>query len=335
MAGDTKLRPKFESSQVKVMAVGSDAQIGYPIRQVVSYCTHSNFRYTFIITDRELVAIRVTITPTGSGIALDRPRRENLGHAPHHSAGTNMTDISSTLMSVSTTDTSGSYRTTAATDTPMVEYKSIPWGNHGDGKRHLTVFLALFYMAWLAGVGNSNLQFEYPSLDSCWPTISGNRFQHNSMGVKSKTPMADLEFPDPTADRNPKWLTFPDADGTPIQVMTFQSAVLQDVVRKDGVYHRQYIFTRTDPVEWGEDGEPTRFEETQIPILLNADVLVYDQPSDKVGYFVGLGWVDGYPVSSASTKRARVPSVSTGESSRYGESKKYGKYGESSKRSRK
>ena len=236
MAGDTKESVKFHSARVTLH--GPDSDSAYPVRQAVSYAVDAGARYTFIITDAELVVLRVTSMHTGSGIAATRPRRPpqpvQFGHASHPSTGTAISQISDRLMATSIADSAASYQPAPATDVPFVEYQTVPWANHNSSGQGLTVGLALFYLALLSGLGTSNLQFQYPTLDSCWPAVSG-RFYHNSTGLASKTPMAGLEHPDPSADRAARWVSVPGLDGTPMDCITFESAVMQDA--EDG--HRE------------------------------------------------------------------------------------------------
>jgi hypothetical protein len=90
MAGDTKESVKFHSACVTLH--GPDSDSVYPIRQAVSYAVDTGARYAFIITDAELVVLRVTSMHTGSGIATTRPQRlaqpVQFGHALHLSTGT-------------------------------------------------------------------------------------------------------------------------------------------------------------------------------------------------------------------------------------------------------
>lgn len=232
-------------------------------------------------------------------------------------------------MATSIADSAASCQPSPATNVPFVEYQTVPWANHDSSGQGLTVGLALFYLALMSGLGTSNLQFQYPALDSCWPAVSG-RFYHNSTGLASKTPMAGLEHPDPSADPAARWVIVPGSDGSPMDCITFESAVVQDVVQKNGVYHRQYMYRWSEAVEWGEDGEPTHHEEREMAAILNADILVYKQARNQVGYFIGLRWEEGFPAPSA--KRPRAPSASGGDSSKQGGKPK--RHGESSKRSK-
>ncbi len=70
---------------------------------------------------------------------------------------------------------------------------------------------------------------------------------------------------------------------------------------------------------------PTRVEEKETPVILNMEVIVYNERKQEVGYFIGLEWKEGFP--EPSTKRARAPSaVATGgeSSTRHSEFRKHG-----------
>jgi hypothetical protein len=115
----------------------------------------------------------------------------------------------------------------------MVEYRSIPWGNHG--RQHLTVYLGLFYLAWLAAVGKTTLQFSYPSFDSCWPLLDGT-FIHNTTGLVLKK-ATHLEHPDPAVERGPRWI---EATGGQTAI-TLESVLTLDITEHRGRSYYYYV----------------------------------------------------------------------------------------------
>lgn len=92
MAGDSKESVKFHSQEVT--RLGSTGEWAYPVRQVVSYATTAYVRQGFIVTDAEIVVIRVTNVPTGTSFAETREHRNTgHGHASRPSVGTTISDL--------------------------------------------------------------------------------------------------------------------------------------------------------------------------------------------------------------------------------------------------
>ncbi len=100
-------------------------------------------------------------------------------------------------------------------------HRAIPWGNSGPHK--LTVQLGLFYLSWLAGVGQGALQFSYPGFDSCWPRLD-RTFVHNTTGLAITGAVA-VEHPQPDREKGPVLVEL--ADGQ--VAMTLYSACNLDV----------------------------------------------------------------------------------------------------------
>ncbi|KAJ8132733.1 hypothetical protein O1611_g890 [Lasiodiplodia mahajangana] len=136
LPGDTKLSRNWKSSELSPfigrMGQGNlrghpEAPALWPIRQVLHYCINSHMRYGYVITDEELVVMRV------------RPNEE-------YNHGATMDELHSTTW-----------------DYPFVEFQSIPW-KQASTKIGLSVNLALYTLLILAA-NNGLLDWEYGSLD--------------------------------------------------------------------------------------------------------------------------------------------------------------------------
>ncbi|SPQ18171.1 59cbd2bc-236a-4f44-bea9-fbf7a29eed27 [Thermothielavioides terrestris] len=287
LPGDSKLSNKWHSSWCQ----RSDLHPGYlqvwkdPVRQILSYCRHNRCRYGFLITDAELVVMRVTPMPTAESSVTTRQASQAealAAHYRHISTSTTMSSLSSSLRDMSL-DSSSSYRPTdLAEDGYIVEYRAIPWGNRG--QQDLTVQLGLFYLAWLAGIGPNTLKFSYPSFDSCWPLLDGT-FIHNTTGLALEKAVK-LEYPDPAVERGPRWVETTDGQS----VLTLKSVLTLDITHHQGRNYYYYLH---------DDGE------TQTPTLITAAFIIYDEENQLYGYFDSLVWKVGDPAEASTSSRRR------------------------------
>lgn len=131
LPGDAKISRNWVSSDLpKRLAVkGSPAvstEILWPIRQVLHYCVESQARYGYIISDKELVVLRV-------GLKESQNTATGLSELRH-----------------------------SINDESLVEWASIPW-EHDDGCKGLTVNLALWVLHLLAA-NNGRLDWNYKKL---------------------------------------------------------------------------------------------------------------------------------------------------------------------------
>ena len=288
MPGDTKLSTKWHSSwrQRQDLSPISITIWEYPVRQILEYCTQEYRRYGFIITDAELVVMRITPRGTAAGSAIARESRQPqvVTHNRNVSATSTISQLSASLRGISVT-TDSSYQSTGlgCVDGYKVEYCSIPWEN--EGKKDLTVHLGLFYLSWLAAVGQGGLQFKYPKFDSCWPRLDGT-FIHNTTGLAVKKPTR-LEQPDGNLEPTPHWIEVEGGE----RVMTLQSARNLSITESNGRYY--YYYTHVD-----ESG-------ASQPLMLGTGFPVYDEESGQYGYFDSLTWRVGSPSQPSSSKRPR------------------------------
>jgi hypothetical protein len=143
LPGDTKVSRKWTSDQVEKRCrdgavVNSHGNRNWlrPIMQIFTYCVIAESRYGYIITDKELVAIRV------------RPRARNPKMSP----------------------------TEAVRRDGVLEYKSISWKSHRgetptDKYKELTINLALWWLHILADNSRS-IDWEYRRLSTQTIAIS-------------------------------------------------------------------------------------------------------------------------------------------------------------------
>jgi hypothetical protein len=131
--GDTKLSKNFKSqdmySRSGVLIRSVDNMMApalWPLRQITYYCLKSHARYGYLITESELIVVRVS-------------------HHGELSENANLSEISQ-----------------AVHDRALVEWEAIPW-NHEEDSKDLTVTLALWVLHILAA-NDGHLGRKYQSL---------------------------------------------------------------------------------------------------------------------------------------------------------------------------
>ncbi|KAK2804514.1 hypothetical protein FQN50_006589 [Emmonsiellopsis sp. PD_5] len=205
--GETKLSTKWHSRR------DIDARFYlWPIAQVLEYCGENwGTRYGYLITQEELVVMRLSRERIESGIAgkrspraaASRPRPPAFrSHQPNISLTSNTSKMSiDDGVSGRSRESSLSSPTDMMTDSYQdnsqwleyqpVEMKSIPWSNHGPGM--LTVKLALWWIHMLAAAPGCDafVGRDYPRLNSWIPTQGG--YRHTSTGIfKDKLADGDI-----------------------------------------------------------------------------------------------------------------------------------------------
>jgi hypothetical protein len=293
LPGDSKLSNKWQSSWHSNPDPSTRKAWSQPIRQILHYCKLSHCRYGFLITDAELVVLRVTPQPTGEGLAPTKPLREPTGpgHSYHFSESTDASNLSDMLRDMSMESPSSYRPTSSATDGFAVEYQAVPMESHGNGKRQLTVQLALFYLAWIAGAGTNTLLNRYPSFDSSWPRLDG-LFLHNTMGLLS-TKAKNLDYPYSQHERGPMWTNVgDDGNGEPIHILTLDSVLTLEITQRG----RGYFYCYQE-----DEGEE---------VLITNDILIYDIHNEVYGYFDGLRWNTGSPPGPSRKPRKQEKSSS-------------------------
>ena len=152
LPGDTKLSKKWSSGKIVLEGLdkeGKDADWILPLSQVYTYCLHSDSRYGYIITDKELVVLR----------CRPEPRSELLSDE----------EGDESQASINATPAQRALRTGG-----ILEYKAVLWGNGSKGSKSdpnlLTVNLALWYLHLMAAE-NSHIEDHYePLRDLIWNT---------------------------------------------------------------------------------------------------------------------------------------------------------------------
>ncbi|KAI9765982.1 MAG: hypothetical protein M1840_006989 [Geoglossum simile] len=184
--GDTKLSTKWNSSWRFLVAGNFIKEFEKPVSQIFSYCINANARYGYILTQEELLVVRVTRSADPiEPLSTSRPRRST---AQYQSSSSHARDNSITsALSDMSLDPSGSSYTDSGN--PILNYdaleiKSIPWTNqHGE----MTVNLALWWIHMMAKEDNS-IQISYPPLDS-WVLVQEPNakpfYRHNTSGRRT------------------------------------------------------------------------------------------------------------------------------------------------------
>ncbi|MCJ1272224.1 hypothetical protein MMC21_000010 [Puttea exsequens] len=156
LPGDSKVSPKWRSSSIEngeVTESREKADWLRPVSQIFEYMVQCKTRYGYIITDQELVAVRIRPNSKSSKLASEAVK---IGKLPSHAKS-----------AVRRTGDSG-----------IFSYKGISWDNHKDnlseGSAGLTVNLALWWLHMMAA-GNTSIEDDYPPLpeDSCGLLVTG------------------------------------------------------------------------------------------------------------------------------------------------------------------
>ncbi|KAJ2986163.1 hypothetical protein NUW58_g5158 [Xylaria curta] len=142
LPGDAKVSRNWRSDHIKdlvgdkgqrILETGRLPNVLWPIRQLLHYCVESHMRYGYIITDEELVVMRV------------RPMETQ-------NPGTTIEELHD-----------------ATKDNALVEFQSIPW-KRADTSKELSVNLAL-YVLFILAANNGTLDWTYgPLVDETLPT---------------------------------------------------------------------------------------------------------------------------------------------------------------------
>ncbi|KAF5619783.1 hypothetical protein F52700_11611 [Fusarium sp. NRRL 52700] len=172
LPGDTKLDTKWAPWMSE--DEGSFNEWQTVLAQELTYMARYRTRYGFIITDANLVVLRITRELIGAGLAQTRPRREAAAYVGHQRHSSDITMCSG--------DGSSSFY---SDDSPLEwsyhdpEYAVIPWNAHG--KEVLTIKLALWSLVMMATSGDRGIAYTYPPLDS-W-RYNGRVYVHNTSGA--------------------------------------------------------------------------------------------------------------------------------------------------------
>ena len=181
LPGDTKLGKKWHSSRIEQGRVSQRRELFKwlsPLTQVFTYCLRSEVRYGYIITDKELVVLRLRAREREEPDQQEQQERQRLIIDRLREEG-------------------------------VLEYRSIPWPDDGQ----MTVNLALWWIHLLAK-RERQLDFHYDPLTGRHPSnIASTSFQSvgslpghfNGMAVNSQaTPSFQETSPTPPLRLPPK-----------------------------------------------------------------------------------------------------------------------------------
>ena len=149
LPGDTKLSSKWSSEHVGLGPVSKNVPVPQwlnPLTQVYTYCIRANVRYGYIITDEELVVLRVRPGPQDKidsvvePIGAEEPSLQNAAQKAERSG--------------------------------TVEFKAIPWAdgaiNTDGASEKLTVNLALWWLHLMAADASEIKDHYSPLRDATW-----------------------------------------------------------------------------------------------------------------------------------------------------------------------
>ncbi|MCJ1258317.1 hypothetical protein MMC24_006149 [Lignoscripta atroalba] len=174
LPGDTKVSAKWSSELIKTGEMTNNRESKdwtRPISQIYSYCVRNNTRYGYIITDAELVAVRIRLVQQ---------------HDPQTSFDTARSSPEPAKSVIHRARTEG-----------ILEYKAIPWtegGNEaGRNSKSMTINLALWWLHLIA-TGKTDIGDDYGTLrDTLWEQDAKDQKQ----GSEDQVEAAQNRVPDP------------------------------------------------------------------------------------------------------------------------------------------
>ncbi|OAR05855.1 hypothetical protein LLEC1_06539 [Akanthomyces lecanii] len=190
LPGDTKISSKWTSE------IETDFPLALEwekvVRQVVTYMAAWSVRYGFIVTDAEVVVLRIIRQHTTSGLASSRLRRK------HSQASIATVTLSSDPVSdLASNWSSLSFQNNTALDWDFrVEFCAIPWSVTS----RLTAKLALWALAMMSSHGDHFIDYSYPGLNT-WRVVKGGGLVHNTSGAILSKAGKDCTI----QQRNPFW----------------------------------------------------------------------------------------------------------------------------------
>jgi hypothetical protein len=163
LPGDSKSSTKWESAWRESDREREKTEWWKPITQVTTYCVYAGTRYGFILSQKELVPIRISMDTRKGRPATTSP------------------STASTALDTFRVDLESSFGSDSSKEIYFIEYCSIPWSNYGPGD---IVNLALWWMNMLAGRDRS-LGKRYRPLNG-WRCLSDSEYEHRISGRKLK-----------------------------------------------------------------------------------------------------------------------------------------------------
>ncbi|KAF4967384.1 hypothetical protein FSARC_5063 [Fusarium sarcochroum] len=154
------------------------------VSQVETYMARNSTRYGFILTETNLVVLRLTRQSIDDGMALSRPQRVTATSFTHqrHSS-----DVSMASTGISGSAYSDNNPEHWAYCDP--EYAVIDWATSGQGS--LTIKLALWALAMMATNGGRHIAYSYPGLDT-WRWVDRYYVHNSSRATKLRLSKRDI-----------------------------------------------------------------------------------------------------------------------------------------------
>ena len=206
LPGESKLGRKWSSNNIIDGLVHPDYQDDdwmKPLKQIYTYCVKANARYGYIITDEEVVVIRIRpiLEPGDSGETNDRKksRRKPKSSKRGQETGVSQASFPDPDEGHDFVLSPPIFRKVEANG--RLEYKVIPWSNAAslDPRRsdNLTVNLALWWLHIMASV-SSNIKEQYAPLKevaepSCFRVAHSTRKRRSSAISDKSTTSNDSE----------------------------------------------------------------------------------------------------------------------------------------------
>lgn len=162
LPGDTKVSWKWSSQKIQP----GDTEDIYlendwlePIKQLYTYCCRLKARYGYIITEKELVVVRIRpVSPIDTWSPVDTQDSVLSSSSPRNR-----------MKAAFSTPSYGSARNASATleRGGTLEYKAIPWSSEATNasicRKSLTINLALWWLHMMA-LENHEIDYSYPTL---------------------------------------------------------------------------------------------------------------------------------------------------------------------------
>ena len=172
LPGDTKLSKKWSSAAINQGNLEeAENRVDWlqPMGQIFTYCVGNNARYGYLITDKELVVVRVR--PNEETDEAETDEVDSQGPVGYMASVTGMSseEAKAALKAVASEGAPLASRTRRG---GLLEYRAIPWRDHIDETNEdtglLTVNLALWWLHMMAA-NESAIEENYPPLrDTKW-----------------------------------------------------------------------------------------------------------------------------------------------------------------------
>ena len=203
LPGDSKLGKKWSSNKIKDGPVKGEYLSNdwlKPLKQIYTYCVKANARYGYIITEEEVVVIRVRpiLEPGDSGATNDSQESWQESVTSEKEQETVDTQAAFPELDEGHDFILSSSVFRKVEEYGRLEYKAIPWSNAAslDPRRsnNLTVNLALWWLHIMASV-SSNIKEQYAPLKevakpSCFGAVhSSFPLSETSENTRPKLPL--------------------------------------------------------------------------------------------------------------------------------------------------